>query len=123
MYKLTIGAAVARLSPNEPKTTPDDRKELAKAVYYDAATASFKPTAVAVGLGRCSAGDITLYSGCSFDEANWAIVVGLWENQTLCTVVGVDGVSKSNCRIRVTGYSDNKLFPNVKTADIEVWRV
>lgn len=123
MATLKIGSATALLSTDEPRTTPDDRMELVKGVYYDTGTASFKPTAVAVGLGRCAAGDVTSYSGVKFRAADWTLVEGYWAAQTLVTVIGVDGVSLTNCRVRITGYAPHRRFSGTVTADIDIWRV
>lgn len=123
MATLQIGSAKAHFSTEESETAPDYRKELVKGVYYDAAASAFKPTAYAVGFGRCTAGDITIFSGVKFNAANWALVEGYWASQTLITFVDIDGLSLPNCRVRVTSVFKSRRFPDKIKANLEIWRV
>ena len=119
MNRLQIGTVTAQLSA-DARHTPDDRQELIKTITLSGGV--YVPSVTVVDAGNCEDGETISYSGVVFTATGWATVKGYWQNRTLVTVVGVDGVTYSSCRIVVRQWTRNKHFTSV-AADIEIWRV
>ena len=119
MNRLQIGTVTAQLS-TEARHTPDDRQELIKTITLSDGV--YAPSVAVVDSGNCADGETISYSGVVFTAVDWATVKGYWQNRTLVTVVGVDGVPYSSCRIVVRQWTRNNHFTSV-TADIEIWRI
>lgn len=119
MNRLQIGTVTAKVSP-DAKHTPDDRQELVKTISLTGGV--YVPGVAVVDAGHSASGEIISYAGAVFKDADWATVKGYWQNRTLVSVISVDGVTYSSCRVIVRQWTRNKNFASV-TADIDIWRV
>lgn len=109
--RFKIGTAVA-LKIGSFSLSPDDRQTLIKTVGG----------VVVQDNGRIPAGDVITVS-LKFDETNWSLVQGYWENRTKVAVTDQAGKTYEACHIRVTGITYVEKFPNKYDITLEIWRV
>ena len=120
MSRLIIGTVTAFLTPDEITITPDDRQEKVNTTTYSGG--AFMPSVSVIDGGMCESGQVGSISGAKFRAADWATIYGYWENRTPVTVSFTD-TTWTNCRIKLTRWTQSKKFGSVTTADIEIWRV
>ena len=115
---ITIGSIHSIGKANDLEHTPDDRQTLVKTF-----TTTGTPSVTVEDQGYCANGEVISFSAV-FSATDYATLVSYWSARSLVTVVLEDGTTISNARIviRRTQYYD-KLMPQYKLVNIEVWRV
>lgn len=103
---------------NDLEFVPDDRQTLVK-TFGSTGT----PSVTVEDQGYCANGEVISFSAV-FSATDYATLKSYWSARTLVTVVLEDGTTISNARIviRRVQYYD-KLMPQYKLVNIEVWRV
>jgi hypothetical protein len=119
MNRLIIGTVTAQLTPDEATITPDDRREIVKTVTYSGG--AFVPSVCVIDGGYCAAGQIDSYQNVKFKLSDWPTVLGYATARTLVSVTGIDGITESNCWVKIGQYMPQKKF-NSMIANIEIGR-